>query len=281
VNNLYSTNKCQGGTDGHQTRIPKSQCSRDNGRVLIPAEVDGPCCRSQLPNPQVSLPGAAIPKYVEPLPVFGPASGGAAPRVRKAIFRVSAEEFQHKVLPASFYDALPAPYNAGTYVWGYRVDSRPPYYPGFTVEALRRVPTIITYVNNLPISPVLQQYITVDQSIHWANPLGLDMMDPARMMPYAGPPPIVTHLHGGEVSSKFDGGPEQWYTPDGLHGAGYRTLYDAGSNAAVYLYPNTQEATTLWFHDHALGATRLNVYAGWLLSISCGTSTIPACRASA
>ena len=36
----------------------------------------------------------------------------------------------------------------------------------------------------------------------------------------------------------------------------------AASNEAIYVYPNTQEAAPLWFHDHTLGATRLNVYAG-------------------
>ena len=34
------------------------------------------------------------------------------------------------------------------------------------------------------------------------------------------------------------------------------------SNQVSYTYPNTQEAAPIWFHDHALGATRLNVYAG-------------------
>jgi FtsP/CotA-like multicopper oxidase with cupredoxin domain len=80
--------------------------------------------------------------------------------------------------------------------------------------------------------------------------------------PYAGPPPIVTHLHGAEVPSEFDGGPDQWFTPDGMRGAGYRSLFPVAGNESVYEYPNDQEPTTLWFHDHALGATRLNVYAG-------------------
>ena len=33
-------------------------------------------------------------------------------------------------------------------------------------------------------------------------------------------------------------------------------------NAAVYYYPNDQEPTTLFYHDHALGITRLNVASG-------------------
>jgi FtsP/CotA-like multicopper oxidase with cupredoxin domain len=73
---------------------------------------------------------------------------------------------------------------------------------------------------------------------------------------------VVSHLHGGEVPSAFDGAPDQWFTEDGRHGPGYRTITGVASNEAKYQYPNEQEGTTLWFHDHALGITRINVYAG-------------------
>jgi len=185
--------------------------------------------------------------------------------VSGASLSAGIEEFQQKVLPASFYAALPAPapgaadFRNGTYVWGYRVGARPPLYPGFTVEAQRGVPTMITYMNNLPNPPLLQKYLTVDQTLHWADPYNQMALMP--MAPYGGAPPAVVHLHGGEVPSMFDGGPEQWFTPDGLHGPGFASL-GGPANAATYLYPNAQEAATLWFHDHALGATRLNVYAG-------------------
>ncbi len=210
---------------------------------------------------QVPLAGRAISKFVDPLPHFAGArvpAGGA--------LTVSAHEFQQMVLPATMYAALAAPFNAGTYVWGYKVsDGTPagtfgPHYPGFTLEATRGVPATITYVNNLPLpTPLLQQYLLVDQTLHWANPLGAPM---TTLTPYVGPAPIVTHLHGGEVLSDYDGGPEQWFTPNGLRGPTFRTLVDVAPNAAVYLYPNNQEPTTLWFHDHMLGGTRLNVYAG-------------------
>lgn len=215
--------------------------------------------QAQLPV-QTPLDPALIPKYVEPLPHF------AGYRVSGTNLTVSMHEFQEKVLPADLYDALPAPYNAGTYVWGYQVNNGSqtfgPYYPGFTVEATRGVPTTMTYVNTLPLSPVLQSLVPIDQTLHWANPLGWDMMDPRRMDPYTGPPPAVPHLHGGEVPSEFDGGPDAWFTPDGRKGAGYRSAVPSLTNSCVYRYPNDQDATTLWFHDHALGATRINVYRG-------------------
>jgi spore coat protein A, manganese oxidase len=60
-------------------------------------------------------------------------------------------------------------------------------------------------------------------------------------------PRAATHLHGGNTSEHSDGGPEDTFLPG--------TSWD-------YHYGNTQEAAGLWYHDHALGITRLNVYAG-------------------
>lgn len=195
--------------------------------------------------PQTALPGQEIPQYVEPLPTF------VGARIPAGDITVSIEEFQQKVLPASMYTALPAPFNEGTFVWGYKVGSAPPSYPGFTIEARRGTPAKIVYRNDLPAAPFLQKYLTVDQTLDWADPL----KQQGSFSPYAGPPPIATHLHGGEVPSKFDGGPLSWFTPGlSLTGPAFKTN--------VYSYPNAQEATTLWIHDHTMGITRLNVYAG-------------------
>ncbi|MGD0423323.1 MAG: multicopper oxidase domain-containing protein, partial [Candidatus Bathyarchaeia archaeon] len=116
-----------------------------------------------------------------------------------------------------------------------------------------------TYVNSLT-NTYLQQHLTVDQTVHWANPPGLAMDNPAAMKRYAGPIPVVTHLHGAEVLSASDGGPDAWFTPS------YAIKGPAWSSGVTqnYAYPNEQEATTLFYHDHALGATRLNLYAGLL-----------------
>ena len=121
--------------------------------------------------------------------------------------------------------------------------------------------------------------------------------------PYTAPVPIVTHVHGAHVNSNSDGYPEAWWLanandiPAGYATTGtlftqqdnvngdaqdpqYRNLdgrptgliqkdFDPVGGAAFYSYENTQAATTLWYHDHTLGMTRLNVYAGpagfWLL----------------
>jgi spore coat protein A len=55
------------------------------------------------------------------------------------------------------------------------------------------------------------------------------------------------HLHGGHVAEASDGYPENALLPGSM---------------AVYDYPNWQESAQIWYHDHALGITRLNVYMG-------------------
>jgi spore coat protein A len=202
-------------------------------------------------SPQTPLPSASIPKYRTALRTF------VGQRVTSTAMTTSLVEFPQHVLPPSLYP-LGVP---GTWLWGFRVDSRPPSWPAFTVEARRGTPTTVNYVNNLPAgvgSSHLEKLLTVDQTLHWADPLNAGNS----FKPYTGPMPGVVHLHGGEVPSGVDGAPEAWYTSTGIHGRGYSTVSPAAANAAVFRYPNTQPATTLWFHDHALGLTRINVFSG-------------------
>ena len=71
-------------------------------------------------------------------------------------------------------------------------------------------------------------------------------------------PRTATHLHGGHTPVRADGGPLDTYRAAGID----LTDYAAGSGTYTYAYPNDQEATGLWYHDHALGITRLNPLAG-------------------
>ena len=67
--------------------------------------------------------------------------------------------------------------------------------------------------------------------------------------------PIVPHVHGGHTKDIFDGNPEFFFSPDfKIRGPRWKR--------AIYRYDNDQPAGTVWYHDHALGITRLNVYAG-------------------
>jgi spore coat protein A len=109
-------------------------------------------------------------------------------------------------------------------------------YPSFTIEAEVDVPIEVTYVNNLPTARGQRgsHLLDVDECAHGPNYYG----DSAR---------ISTHLHGGHVPARIDGQPELTILP---------------GETDVFEYPNNQGPATLWYHDHALGITRLNVYSG-------------------
>lgn len=249
---------------------------------------------------QFVLDGSTIPKFVEPLPKLNEKRvDGTKP------LTASAEEFQQKILPNSFYQGLPSSVTyksvqtgadlftinprKGTYVWGYKIDDGEKTYgpssPGPTIVGQQGIKTNVKYLNHLypfkdkkrrPLAgPLLQKFLTVDLSFEWANPLkwpqfgqGFDTYNPdvypfGTGLPqgnpgvYEGPQPMVVHLHGGETPSFADGDPDSWFTPN-------KTLKGASFVTNKYTYPNTQQATTLWYHDHVLGETRLNIFAGEL-----------------
>ena len=131
-----------------------------------------------------------------------------------------------------------------------------PLWPSFTIEAQRGRKLDVEVRNKLNGLTYADVNITADQTVMMSGvPLtGNPMTDP-----YTGPVPIAIHLHGGEVQSTSDGGPYSWFTPDyKLKGKGWRQGVDKTLH-----YPNTQEAATIWYHEHSqLGLTRINVYAG-------------------
>ena len=145
-------------------------------------------------------------------------------RVSGASLQSAMFEFQQKVLPDAFYATLSDGFRRGTYVWGYANGqlngAATPQWPGASLEVHRGTPVTVKFVNDLPTSSNLRKLLTVDQTIHWANPLNAAMS----FQPYTGPLPAVVHLHGGEDQSTSDGVPEGWFTNTGLHGKGYSTL---------------------------------------------------------
>jgi spore coat protein A len=215
-----------------------------------------PSASASVQVPQTALPGSSVTQFVTPLPTF------VGRRVISSSVLAEMNEFQQNVLPDAFYSSLANPFRRGTYLWGYAVGSLnsdpSPSWPGVTVIAHKGTETTIKYVNDLPTNPVLRGYLTIDQTIHWADPLNAGHP----FTPYTGPIPTVVHLHGAEDQSTSDGAPEAWFTNNGLHGRGYFTAQPTAANAAIYNYPNNQQSTTLWFHDHSLGITRINVFSG-------------------
>lgn len=234
---------------------------------------------------QLPLDSSTIPKFVDPLPALSVAGGTVATIMGDKPVTLSMCEFKANVLPTGSFQPGVKP---ETWVWGYVEGAQCPTatqdtYTGPVIVATRGTPTQVRYINQLgdtATSNLLAYTHSVDQTLHWADPLGNEAnqcnmaammtMPDMRMGPegicalnYAGPIPAVPHLHGGEVPSWIDGGPTAWFTSDGSkHGHTYYSAPGAAANEVIYRYPNSQEAAPIWFHDHTLGATRLNVYAG-------------------
>jgi spore coat protein A len=101
---------------------------------------------------------------------------------------------------------------------------------GPVIEARSGEPLDIEWVNHLPA----KHFLPIDHSMHGC---GEDVPEVR----------AVVHLHGAKTRSKDDGYPEDWYLP---------------GQSRICHYPMDQEATTLWYHDHAMGINRLNSYAG-------------------
>ena len=111
-------------------------------------------------------------------------------------------------------------------------------YPGPTFEVDVDQSITIEWRNNLRDSATgdlrSTDYFNVDQCLHGADAWG----QAAR---------LSVHLHGIETTAEYDGHPDRTFLP----GTSYK-----------YFYPNSQSATMLWYHDHAVGITRLNTYLG-------------------
>ncbi|HSL45253.1 MAG TPA: multicopper oxidase domain-containing protein [Anaerolineales bacterium] len=240
------------------------------------------------PIPGGSLSPLAVPKYQTPLliPPAMPRAGKVKTRGGKNMdyYEIAMRQFQQQILPAG----LPM-----TTVWGYgpKVAQNGPQIfnaPSLTIEAKANTPVRIKWINELVDANgnYLHHLLPVDPTLHWANPpggiAGRDTRPSFESTPvaYTGPVPIVSHVHGAVgVGDESDGYAEAWYLPAAKDiPAGYATVgtwYDYfkqkalqsygaewGPGFATFQYPNHNRASTIWYHDHALGMTRLNVYAG-------------------
>ena len=118
--------------------------------------------------------------------------------------------------------------------------------PGPTIIARRNEHLDVEWQNHLPADE--PHILPVDRSLHIPNVGGPNGQ-------FIEQKPIVIHLHGGHTQADSDGSPDAWYTQDyQMTGPDWRRK--------LYRYDNTQEATALWYHDHTMAMTRVNVYAG-------------------
>jgi spore coat protein A, manganese oxidase len=146
----------------------------------------------------------------------------------------------HQIDGVAIYDVAMVPFMqklhrdlAPTPLWGYDGAC-----PGPTIEARSGVPIRLLWRNALPSTHALR----IDPTIHGAEP------DKPAVR-------TVVHLHGLKVLPDSDGYPDAWFTSEFAQtGPFFKTR--------IYDYPNDQRAATLWYHDHAVGITRLNIYMG-------------------
>jgi spore coat protein A, manganese oxidase len=133
----------------------------------------------------------------------------------------------------------------------------PTMWPAQTIEAQQGHGLMVEYRNELFGVKYDQFNILADQTL-MMNGYGSVLTGNPLTDPYKGPIPMVVHLHGGEMPSGSDGGPSAWFMPGGTP---YGPTYQV-NQSSISTYPNQQEATTLWYHPHDDGLTRINVYTG-------------------
>jgi spore coat protein A len=138
------------------------------------------------------------------------------------IVEVEMRQFQQKV-----HRDLPP-----TTLWGYNGS-----WPGPTFEVRKGQPCTIKWLSKLPS----KHFLPVDTTLHGAESTLPEVRN-------------VVHVHGARVMPENDGYPEAWFTSAGQEGPKF--------NRYPSVYPNDQPAAPLWYHDHCLGITRLNIYAG-------------------
>ncbi len=201
---------------------------------------------------------------------------------------VEYRERMHSDLPAVVGASKTDPAaTGGTKLRGYvqEINGVPvgePHYLGPLILATRGRPTRIKFTNRLPLGASGNLFIPVDTTIMGAG------MGPDGMNSYT-ENRATLHLHGGFTPWISDGTPHQWTVP-----AGETTPYKKGvstqdvpdmplpsEGSMTFYYPNQQSGRLMFYHDHAYGITRLNVYAGeaagYLLSDAAGTGewTLP------
>jgi spore coat protein A, manganese oxidase len=198
-----------------------------------------------------------IRKFITTLPGVGPAGANEIGQYLPLATKTSTvfaglETDLYNLAVAGFAETMHPDLPGPTRFWGYYDQAtRDQKYLAGLIVAERGTPVLLYVSNQLPN----RQLIPSDPTL------------PAGVRQTVGNLPanrIVTHLHGGLTPWFSDGTPFQWFTPKGLSGPSFMNV--PGTNPPVgtasHYYPMDQSARLLWYHDHAVGITRTNAYAG-------------------
>ncbi|MEH1166172.1 multicopper oxidase domain-containing protein [Micromonospora sp. CPCC 205539] len=244
--------------------------------VLVPA---GWAASGRALAAAAPLDASGIPKYVTPLRI-PPAMPAVASGPERDTYVIAVRQFRQQILPPPW---------PRTTVWGYGSTAHAGSfgYPAPSIMARVDRPVRVTWLNQLVDGrgDYLPHLLPVDPTLHWANPPGGTAHRDrhgrwdGNPQGYRGPVPQVVHLHGGHSTQESDGHSEAWYLPvardvppdfavsGGVYGE-FRSRFAERSGlrwapgSATFEYANDQRPCTLWYHDHTLGLTRENVYAG-------------------
>ena len=207
-----------------------------------------------------------LTKWIQPIRGLGPSGIPVISGIPDPVF---ANTTLNQITVGEFTDQL-HPQLLPTRLWGYRDTVNPvPRHLGGVIIATRGTANRIRLTNTLPATHILPIDTTIPGAAGAQNR-------------------STTHLHGGFVPWISDGGPFSWFTPDatglpdGTGGVSFRNgrgsvfdnvAFSIAVGQADYYYPNNQSTRLQWYHDHALGITRLNAYAGiasgYLLQDTC------------
>ena len=171
--------------------------------------------------------GGRLTKYLEPVPLPGDGIVVASPS------GTNHYSFTQKEIARQLHPELPP-----TPLWAYDDGSGLSGQAGsfgMAVVAQSGTPLQVDFTHDLPTT--YPAWIPVDTRL---TPLGNQVR-------------LMTHLHGGFVAADSDGNPA--VTPNGFGPGDTQTVFYTNQLPQM-------PASLLWFHDHGLGATRLNVFAG-------------------
>jgi FtsP/CotA-like multicopper oxidase with cupredoxin domain len=216
---------------------------------------------------EVPLDPTTVPKFAQPLPIpeiWTPTPVTQNGRVVQENYSLSVVQTTEQVLPSGFPATTVLAYSGSAHPKGSNTSSTISVTPGAVFENTVGIPSQVTWTDNIQQPAFLE----VDPTIHWANPLAEQVPvpgsgtggEPFNLFPpgYTNslfPVAHVTHTHGLAVVPTMDGTAEEWFTP-GLNYKGPSFVTN------VYLQPNQQSPTQLFYHDHVMGVTRIGLYSG-------------------